>query len=107
MHCYTSVHPNQFNCGMARETALIEITTQGILNESAVPSGISDPAVNPAIDQPQVPATNVAVSSLPHLQLCPRGHISKMLAVTVIKNTVNKRLWNFQIRFLHYSNAFE
>ena len=41
------------------------------------------------------------------LQLCPRGHISKMLAVTVIKNTVNKRLWNFQIRFLPYSNAFE
>ena len=39
------------------------------------------------------------------LQLCPRGHISKMLAVTVIKNTV--RLWNFQIRFLPYSNAFE
>ena len=28
-----------------------------------------------------------------------------MLAVTVIKNTVNKRLWNFQIRFLPYSNA--
>ena len=27
MHCYTSVHPNQFNCEMARETALIEITT--------------------------------------------------------------------------------
>ena len=41
------------------------------------------------------------------LQLCPRGHISKMLAVTVIKNTVTKRLWNFQIRFLPYSNAFE
>ena len=41
------------------------------------------------------------------LQLCPRGHISKMLAVTVIKNTVIKRLWNFQIRFLPYSNAFE
>ena len=94
------------------------------------------------------------------LQLCPRGHISKMLAVTVIKNTVLsafgifksvsclirmrlrtnfffkhvllsfsstlsprsylenaccnrykkhgfKRLWNFQIRFLPYSNAFE
>ena len=41
------------------------------------------------------------------LQLCPRGHISKMLAVTVIENTVNKRLWNFQIRFLPYSNAFE
>ena len=40
------------------------------------------------------------------LQLCPRGHISKMLAVTVIKNTVTKRLWNFQIRFLPYSNAF-
>ena len=40
-------------------------------------------------------------------QLCPRGHISKMLAVTVIKNTVTKRLWNFQIRFLPYSNAFE
>ena len=40
-------------------------------------------------------------------QLRPRGHISKMLAVTVIKNTVNKRLWNFQIRFLPYSNAFE
>ena len=34
------------------------------------------------------------------LQLCPRGHISKMLAVT-------KRLWNFQIRFLPYSNGFE
>ena len=32
------------------------------------------------------------------LQLCPRGHISKMLAVTVIENTVFfKRLWNFQI----------
>ena len=30
-----------------------------------------------------------------------------MLAVTVIKNTVTKRLWNFQIRFLPYSNAFE
>ena len=41
------------------------------------------------------------------LQLCPRGHISKMLAVTVIENTVNKRLWNFQIRFLPYSNALE
>ena len=41
------------------------MSEQGILNESAVPSGISDPAVNPAIDQPQVPATNVAVSSLP------------------------------------------
>ena len=94
------------------------------------------------------------------LQLCPRGHISKMLAVTVIENTVLsafgifksvsclirmrlrtnfffkhvllsfsstlsprsylenaccnrykkhgfKRLWNFQIRFLPYSNAFE
>ena len=41
------------------------------------------------------------------LQLCPRGHISKMLAVTVIKNTATKRLWNFQIRFLPYSNAFE
>ena len=41
------------------------------------------------------------------LQLCPRGHILKMLAVTVIKNTVTKRLWNFQIRFLPYSNAFE
>ena len=41
------------------------------------------------------------------LQLCPRGHMSKMLAVTVIKNTVTKRLWNFQIRFLPYSNAFE
>ena len=41
------------------------------------------------------------------LQLCLRGHISKMLAVTVIKNTVTKRLWNFQIHFLPYSNAFE
>ena len=41
------------------------------------------------------------------LQLCPRGHISKMLAVTVIKNAVTKRLWNFQIHFLPYSNAFE
>ena len=41
------------------------------------------------------------------LQLCPRGHISKMLAVTVIKNTATKRLWNFQIHFLPYSNAFE
>ena len=41
------------------------------------------------------------------LQLCPRGHISKMLAVTVIKNTVTKRPWNFQIRLLPYSNAFE
>ena len=41
------------------------------------------------------------------LQLCPRGHISKMLAVTVIKNTATKRLWNFQIRFPPYSNAFE
>ena len=41
------------------------------------------------------------------LQLCPRGRISKMLAVTVIKNTVTKRLWNFQIHFLPYSNAFE
>ena len=41
------------------------------------------------------------------LQLCPRGHISKMLAVIVIKNTVTKRLWNFQIHFLPYSNAFE
>ena len=41
------------------------------------------------------------------LQLCPRGHISKMLALTVIKNTVTKRLWNFQIHFLPYSNAFE
>ena len=30
-----------------------------------------------------------------------------MLAVTVIKNTVTKRLWNFQIRFLPYSNTFE
>ena len=41
------------------------------------------------------------------LQFCPRGHISKMLAVTVIKNTVTKRLWDFQIHFLPYSNAFE
>ena len=41
------------------------------------------------------------------LQLCPQGHISKMLTVTVIKNTVNKRLWNFQIRFLPYLNMFE
>ena len=41
------------------------------------------------------------------LQLCPRGHIPQMLAVTVIKNTVTKRLWNFQIHFLPYSNAFE
>ena len=41
------------------------------------------------------------------LQLCPRGHVSKMLAVTVIKNTVTKLLWNFQIRFLPYSNEFE
>ena len=41
------------------------------------------------------------------LQLCPRGHISKMLAVLVIKNTVSKRLWNFQIHFLPYSNVFE
>ena len=40
-------------------------------------------------------------------QLCPRGHVSKMLAVTVIKNTVTKRLWNFQIRFLPFSNSFE
>ena len=93
------------------------------------------------------------------LQLCPQGHISKMLAVTVIENTVLsafgifksvsclirmrlrknffckhvllsfsstlsprsylenacckrywkhgfKRLWNFQIRFLPYSNGF-
>ena len=39
--------------------------------------------------------------------LCPRGHVSKMLAVTVIKNTVTKRLWNFQIRFLPFSNSFE
>ena len=30
-----------------------------------------------------------------------------MLAVTVIKNTVTKRLWNFQIHFLPYSNTFE
>ena len=43
------------------------LSEQGILNESAVPSGISDPAVAPAIDQPQVPATNVVVSSLPHI----------------------------------------
>ena len=41
------------------------------------------------------------------LQLCPRGHISKMLSLTGIKNTVTKRLWNFQIRFLSYSNTFE
>ena len=41
------------------------------------------------------------------LQLCPRGHISKMLAVTVIKKPVTKPLWNFQIHFLPYSNAFE
>ena len=41
------------------------------------------------------------------LQLCPRGHISKMLALTGIKNTVTKRFWNFQIHFLPYSNAFE
>ena len=41
------------------------------------------------------------------LQLCPRGHVSKILAVTVIKNTVIKRLWNFQIRFLPFSNSFE
>ena len=40
-------------------------------------------------------------------QLCPRSHISKMLAVTVIKNTVTKRLWNCQIRFLPCSNTFE
>ena len=30
-----------------------------------------------------------------------------MLAATVIKNTVTKCLWNFQIRFLPYSNAFK
>ena len=41
------------------------------------------------------------------LQLCPRGHISKMLAVIVIKKPVTKPLWNFQIHFLPYSNAFE
>ena len=41
------------------------------------------------------------------LQLCPRGHISRMLAVTVIKNTVTQPLWNFQIHFLPYSNAFQ
>ena len=41
------------------------------------------------------------------LQLRPRGHISKILAVTVIKNTATKRLWNFQIHFLPYSNAFQ
>ena len=41
------------------------------------------------------------------LQLCPRGQIAKMLAATVIKNTETKRLWNFQILFLPYSNAFE
>ena len=41
------------------------------------------------------------------LQLCPRGHISKMLAVTVIKNTVISAFGIFQIRFLPYSNAFE
>ena len=41
------------------------------------------------------------------LQLCSRGHVSKMLAVRVIKNTVTKRLWNFQIHFLPYSKAFE
>ena len=41
------------------------------------------------------------------LQLCPRGHILEMLAVRVIKNTVTKRLWNFQIHFLPYSKAFE
>ena len=41
------------------------------------------------------------------LQLCPRGHISRMLAVSVIKNTVTKPLWNFQIHFLPYSNAFD
>ena len=51
------------------------MSEQGILNESAVPSGISDPAVNPAIDQPQVPATNVAVSSLPQVYISKvRGH---------------------------------
>ena len=41
------------------------------------------------------------------LQLCPRRHIAKMLAATLIKNTETKRLWNFQIRFLPYSNTFE
>ena len=35
------------------------------------------------------------------------SHIAKMLAATVIKNTDTKRLWNFQIRFLPYSNTFE
>ena len=59
------------------------LSEQGILNESAVPSGISDPAVAPAIDQPQVPATNVAVSSLPqfyrNLKLCPWENFLKML----------------------------
>ena len=33
------------------------------------------------------------------LQLCPRGHISKMLAVNRFKNTVTKRLWNFSNPF--------
>ena len=30
-----------------------------------------------------------------------------MLAVTVIKNTATKRLWNLQFHFLPYSNAFD
>ena len=41
------------------------------------------------------------------LQLCPQGHVSKMLAVTVIENTVLSAFGIFQIRFLPYSNAFE
>ena len=41
------------------------------------------------------------------LQLCPRGHISKMLAVTVIKNTVLSAFGIFKSVSLPYSNAFE
>ena len=37
------------------------------------------------------------------LQLCPRGHVSKMLAVTIIENTV---LRAFSNPFPEFSNHF-
>ena len=38
--------------------------------------------------------------------LSPRSYLGNACC-KVIKNTVNKRLWNFQIHFLPYSKAFE
>ena len=67
------------------------MSEQGILNESAVPSGISDPAVNPAIDQPQVPATNVVVSSLPQITLTPTIFSLKSKNLIIILQFLNRK----------------